>query len=110
MRKARRESSPKLSEADWNPTCSFCGFRGERELIRAGSRELWICADCVELPVAGDSIVEGTRCTFCEEPLGGTRFIAVSKGHAVLCNECLKICIQIIADDRKFRNVERNKK
>lgn len=87
----------------WDPTCSFCGSRVVEGLVRAGSKDYWICKGCVEQPTVEDSILAGTRCTFCEELLSGTRVVVAAKRGTVLCVECLDICVRILLEDQFFK-------
>ena len=85
-------------------TCSFCGDSRRDRLIRAGARDRWICWRCVARPVAEDVVQEGRPCTFCEEPIDGhARSIVIARRGAVLCNECLRVCFQIIKEERARR-------
>jgi hypothetical protein len=93
-----------MSSAEIVPVCSFCGSPRRDQLIRAGSRDHWICWRCVARPVAEDAVQEGMPCTFCQEPIDGSRrTIVIAKRGAVLCNECLRVCFQIIKDTRALR-------
>jgi len=87
----------------WDPSCSFCGSHREEELIRAGARDHWICGRCVEQPAVAQSIGANARCTFCEELIGHNRPVAAANSGAIICTDCLKICVQILEEDRQFK-------
>lgn len=90
------------------PACSFCGARPPAELIRAGGRPFFICAECVESPRVDESTEVGMLCTFCEQAIscGKTpharplRAVAVARRGLRLCRECLQVSVQILAEDR----------
>jgi hypothetical protein len=93
------------------PACSFCGARPPAELIRAGGRPFFICSTCVEQPRLEDPVTSDALCAFCELPLTGTRVragtvrrvVAVSRRSLMLCDECVRVCVQILAEDRRAR-------
>ena len=73
-------------------------------MIRAGARDYWICWRCVARPVAEDVVQEGMPCTFCEQPIDAVdRTIVIARRGAVLCSECLRVCFQIIKEERARR-------
>jgi hypothetical protein len=84
-----------MSETTLSPACSFCGAVPPAELVRAGGRDYWICAQCVEEPVIEDRVVDGTVCTFCEKPTLASvgRTVVAARRGAVLCASCLVVCI-----------------
>ena len=94
-----------MSAIKWNPACSFCGATPPAELVRAGGRDYWICAQCVDEPMLEDTVPTGIVCTFCEEPIrasAGRNVVAARRG-AVLCSSCVEVCVQILAESRALR-------
>jgi glucokinase len=93
------------------PACSFCGAREPAELIRAGSRPFFICSSCVESPRIEVPARPGSLCAFCEQPFAGRigpgrrsrRQVAVSRPNLLLCDDCLRMCVQILDEDRRAR-------
>jgi hypothetical protein len=93
-----------MTATDKVPTCSFCGSTRLDQLIRAGGRDYWICWRCVAGPVAEDVVQDGMPCTFCEQPINAVdRTIVIARRGAVLCSECLRVCFQIIKEERARR-------
>jgi hypothetical protein len=100
-----------MSQAERDPTCSFCGATLPSELVRAGGRDFWICSACVERPPVGDIFGSDVICTFCEKQArqmnrSGTfreREVAAAHRGVVLCTECIQVCRQIISEDRAIR-------
>jgi hypothetical protein len=93
------------------PACSYCGAQPPAELIRAGGRPLFICAECVESPQVDEATEAGTQCTFCERAISpertphsrSSRPVAVARRGRRLCSECLQVSVQILAEDRAAR-------
>lgn len=102
---------PTMPETGWNPACSFCGARPPAELVRAGGRDYWICSHCIDEPVIEDRVVPDAVCTFCEKSIRRSRSVSetaerqvvAARRGVVLCNECVRLCAQIIAEDRARR-------
>jgi hypothetical protein len=94
-----------MTEIMWNPACSFCGATPPAELVRAGGRDYWICAQCVDEPMVDDGIASGAVCTFRQEPIlasAGRDIVAARRG-AVLCRSCIEICAQLLSESRALR-------
>ena len=87
--------------------CSFC-FKSQHEVRKfiAGTN-MYICNECVEVGVglvAGDdgeaevqAGQEHVHCSFCDKPLGEVATIVAGPGTNI-CNECIDLCVEIIAD------------
>ena len=98
-----------MVETAWNPACSFCGATRLADLVRAGDRDYWICSKCIEHPVLEDELPGDVICTFCLQVISRRRDgsspgdIVVARRGAVLCQDCLQICVQLIAEGRALR-------
>jgi len=94
--------------------CFGCGRDGSSvwKLI-AGPAPMFICDECVakaELALAADDQglqsdlllerSEGRRCSFCNEPV----VVATAGAEVGICQECIKICQDIIAEDRRVES------
>lgn len=90
------------------PACSFCGGQ-QRRLIRAGGRNFWICAECIRTPVVTEAIEPDTLCTFCREsphsgPDGNPREVVGARSGAVICADCLTVCVQLLEESERLRS------
>jgi ATP-dependent protease Clp ATPase subunit len=81
--------------------CSFCG-RAQRQVAKliAGPQDVFICDGCVALarrwPVGADP---RRTCSFCGRS-AATVARLVSHGAASVCDECLDLCDEIIAEEQ----------
>ncbi len=92
--------------------CFGCGRDGNSawKLI-AGPARRFICDECVavaEQALATDDAsaesglllerTEGRRCSFCNKPVA----VATAGAETGICRECIKICQDIIEEDRRL--------
>jgi hypothetical protein len=103
-RRTARIVASKMRNKKWDPSCSFCGSR-EEPLVRAGGRDYWICARCIENPSVEDSREDGSRCTFCEEPVNEARPGAAARRGVLLCREYLQVCNHLLTQSRRARAI-----
>jgi ATP-dependent protease Clp ATPase subunit len=81
--------------------CSFCGrAQGQVAKLIAGPEVFFICDGCVALartwPAGGDP---RRACSFCGKS-AATVARLVSHGAASVCDECLDLCDEIIAEEQ----------
>jgi hypothetical protein len=97
-------------------SCSFCGKHQKQiKKLIAGPR-MYICNECIDrvhavlaatgkttsTPIATIAQVSDTdrggRCSFCGKRRHQVAAMA-STGHAKICNECIELCDEIIAEE-----------
>jgi len=53
-------------------------------------------------PVEPNRVLRVLRCTFCNKDQNDVRKLIAGPKHVCICNECVEICNDIIADDQRF--------
>ena len=101
LRKTKRERPEPASLH-----CSFCGRSGvEAKKLIAGPPPFFICDLCVgslsEMAVRGQTRVASLRddCSFCGKKRRHVR-VLVGSEKAAICNECLGLSRDILAEER----------
>jgi ATP-dependent protease Clp ATPase subunit len=98
-------------------SCSFCGKHQKQVKKLIAGPGVYICDECmarVHTVLAAAGATASTRiaaiaqvpdadgaepCSFCGKPRD--RVVAMaSTGHAQICNECVELCDEIVAEER----------
>jgi hypothetical protein len=53
-------------------------------------------------PIEPNRVLRVLRCTFCNKDQNDVRKLIAGPKHVCICNECVEICNDIIADDGRF--------
>jgi hypothetical protein len=92
---------PRLSqEIPGPPTCSFCGSATSDRYVGGYGNN--ICRECVEHPQLSDTLPADAVCALCHREMTGstgpTRAIVACRHGVVLCDDCLRIAREILAE------------
>ena len=78
--------------------CSFCS-RTQRKVPKLiAGPNVYICSDCVALARTWPAGDPGRTCSFCGKWAPGELRV-VTKGTTSICEECLDLCDEIIAEE-----------
>jgi len=108
----RAESDPPPSKETSYLRCSFCERKQSEVLKLVAGPHAFICNECVSsctqaitegMPTERITLVLGKQaeagCSFCgKKPKEVERVVGVPKAH--ICNECIAICLEILADGK----------
>jgi ribosomal protein L37AE/L43A len=112
---SQSESESQVGEHRQQLSCTFCGKPQHQVRKVIAGPGVWICGDCVTLArgVLADGTTAATergpiravpaqqpdaQCNFC----GAQRYQVTAQAtteHAVICDQCLDLCAEIIAED-----------
>lgn len=84
--------------------CSFCG--SESRSLVPGPNEYAICDSCVERGPTIGRVLDGKRCSFCNQVIGRRKRLlrprrleaARAAGAGILCTECLRTATIVMSD------------
>ena len=100
--------------------CSFCDKDQDQvQRLIAGPKGVYVCDECVARFITDDGkditqnqqllqnqqqLQTEQRCSFCGKPQKEVQRLVQGPGNVTICNECIALCQEIIAEESRTDN------
>ena len=95
--------------------CSFCGKNQDQVLrLIAGPRGVYVCDECIhrfsteharQTQQVAQTVIDtsgANACSFCDKPQKKVQRLVLGPGGVNICNECLALCQEIMAEESRL--------